>query len=391
MAIRRFGGGRSRHFHRRTDTILDLCKSARSVVDASLDNRMTLARIAVRHFRCFDRFETEFAPGLNFIVGPNARGKTSLLEAGCILLRLQSPRVTRLLHVIQHERAGFTVDGYLGRRHLQFYFGRTRKKLALDGVEQGNAAEYLSVARVIYFSNGDSGIVSGTGEDRRRFLDFVAAQRDIEYRRTLRDFQKVLRSRNHLLKESSPAWRQIDAFTELFVSLGARLATVRRALVGELQGPVAAAHRAISGAEEDLRIEYVPGNDDAQDDLGAALHRTRTEDARLRQTTVGPHRDDLRFYLNAHTAEIASEGQRRTLVLALKLGAARLLEEAFGAPPLLLLDDVFGELDVHRRNALLEALPASAQKLVTTTHVDWMEKTLNPHIVRLSPKPSSSD
>src|SRR5688572_4088845 len=162
MAIRRFAGTKTspqisrfrrmpkprRGSHRQTGvpTPSRICANlASSVDDAPLDKRMTLTRIAMRHFRCFDRFETEFAPGLNFIVGPNAHGKTSLLEAACILLRLQSPRVSRLLHVIQHDRAGFTVDGYVGPRHLQFYFGRARKKLALDGVEQSTAAEYLAV------------------------------------------------------------------------------------------------------------------------------------------------------------------------------------------------------------------------------------------------------
>jgi DNA replication and repair protein RecF len=342
---------------------------------------MTLARIAVRHFRCFDRFETELVPGLNFVVGPNAHGKTSLLEAACVLLRLQSPRVTRLIHVIQHERRGFVVDGYVGARHLQFYFGRERKKLALDGVAQPSATEYLSIGRIVYFSNSDTEIVSGPSEKRRSFLDFIAAQRDSEYRRTLREFQKVLRSRNLLLKAASPSWRQIDAFTDLFLSLGTRLMTARRALVAELWEPVDAAHLAISNARENIRVEYVPGIGDRE--LVNALQHARTEDARLRQTTVGPHRDDLRFFLNGHSSDIASEGQRRTLVLALKLGAARVLESAFGAPPLLLLDDVFGELDIGRRNALLGALPPAAQKLITTTHLDWMEPTIEPHIVRL--------
>src|SRR5262245_9598762 len=95
-----------------------------------------LRSLKVRHFRCFEAFEAEFADGLNFIVGPNARGKTSLLEAACILLRLQSPRTTRLAPVVQHGRRGFVVDGYLDERHLQFYFSKERKKLALDSVAQ---------------------------------------------------------------------------------------------------------------------------------------------------------------------------------------------------------------------------------------------------------------
>lgn len=344
-----------------------------------------LSRLKLRHFRCFAAREAEFAPGLNLIVGPNAHGKTSILEAACILLRLQSPRVTRLAHIIQHERRGFVVDGYFGPgsaepRHLQFYFSRERKKLALDEVEQKTAREYLGIARVVYFSNSDIDLVRGSGEGRRRFLDFFAAQRDPAYRRSLRDYERALRSRNLLLKAPSPRWREIAAFDEPLLAAGQRVIEARSRLLAELQPEADAAHRAISGAREKLEIEYVPG---AGEDFAAALAEAQPEDARLRQTSVGPHRDDVRFSLNGQSSDFASEGQQRTLVLSLKLGAARLLAAHFETPPVLLLDDIFGELDLGRRAALLAALPADAQKIITTTHLDWMPADFTPQVLRL--------
>jgi DNA replication and repair protein RecF len=339
------------------------------LTSGSLTSDLALTALKLRHFRCFAGKEVEFAPGLNLIVGPNAEGKTSLLEAACVLLRLQSPRVTRLVYAIQHERRGFVVDGYFGPRHLQFYFSRERKKLALDEVEQKTAREYLEVGRVVWFSNADIDLVRGSGEGRRRFLDFVAVQRNATYRRALRDYERALRSRNLLLKAAAPRWREIEAFDEPLLAAGNRVIESRRRLLLELQPEANAAHGAISGARESLRLEYVPG---AGEDFAVTLSAAREEDARLRQTSVGPHRDDVRFLLNEVSSEFASEGQQRTLVLALKLGAARLLERHFGAPPVLLLDDIFGELDLARRNALLAALPPAAQKLITTTHLDWM-------------------
>ncbi len=328
-----------------------------------------LRSLKVRHFRCFEAFETQFAPGLNFIVGPNARGKTSLLEAACILLRLQSPRITKLAAAIQHHRRGFALDGFLTDRHLQFYFSKERKKLALDAVEQKSAFEYLELGRVVYFSNADIEIVRGGGEVRRRFMDFIAGQREGAYRTALRAYERALRSRNFLLKAPSSRWNEIMAFEEPLVKAGQEISRVRGELIRALGAPAARGHSAISGSKETLRLEYLPGGGD---DFAAALQSSREEDARLRQTSVGPHRDDLRFYLSDQPSEFASEGQHRTLVLALKLGAAQLLEEHFQMPPVLLLDDVFGELDPSRRNALLGVLPARAQKLVTTTHLDWM-------------------
>jgi len=339
-----------------------------------------LASLKIRHFRCFAQFETEFAPGTNFIVGPNAHGKTSLLEAACILLRLQSPRISQLARVVQQGQRGFVTDGFFAGRHLQFYFSAQKKKLALDSVEQTNAKEWLQTGRVIWFGNDDIELVRGSAEKRRRFLDFVGMQRDAGYRSSLRSFEHALRSRNHLLKQPSPRWREIAAFDSPLTQHGGYVSAARRNLLAELQAHAEAAHFAISGRSESLRIEYVPGD---LGDFFTALVSAKPEDARLRQTTVGPHRDEVRFFLNTLPADDASEGQQRTIVLALKLGAARLLERCFGAPPLLLLDDIFGELDPARRNALLSALPAEAQRIVTTTHLDWMSDAAGARVLRL--------
>jgi len=344
-----------------------------------------LTRLKLRHFRCFEAREVEFGDGFNFIVGPNAQGKTSLLEAACVLLRLQSPRITRLAHAIQHERRGFVVDGYFsprdgGPRHLQFYFSRERKKLALDEVEQKTARDYLEIGRVVWFSNADIDIVRGSSEGRRRFLDFVAAQRESGYRKWLRDYERALRSRNLLLKSPSPRWREVAAFDEPLLAAGNQITATRRRLLAELQPEANVAHAAISGAREGLRLEYQPA---AGADFAATLAAAQAEDARLRQTSVGPHRDDVRLLLDEMAVEFASEGQQRTLVLALRLGAARLFERHFGVPPVLLLDDIFGELDVSRRNALLAALPAGAQKIITTTHLDWMPPGSEARVLRL--------
>jgi DNA replication and repair protein RecF len=263
---------------------------------------------------------------------------------------------------------------------LQFYFSAARKKLALDGVPQKTAHEYLQIARVVYFANSDIELARGAGEVRRRFLDALATQREPGYRAALRNYDRALRSRNLLLKSPAPRWREILAFDEPLISAGARLIEARRRLVAALHGPVNEAHAAISGTREQLQIEYVPS---AEQDLGAALKAARPEDGRLRQTNVGPHRDDLRFVLDARSGEFASEGQQRTLVLALKLGAAKLLAEHFATPPVLMLDDIFGELDPGRRNALLAALPAESQKLITTTHLGWMAEVEEARVLRL--------
>jgi len=328
-----------------------------------------ITSLSLRHFRCFEHLSCDFAPGMNVFVGGNAQGKTSLLEGVCVLARLQSPRAQRLGDALQHGRRGFVADGRIAGRHMQFYHAPERKKLALDGVTQTATTDYLEIARVVWFGNADIDLVRGPADIRRRFLDFVAAQVDPAYRPRLRLYERALRSRNHLLKAPRQDWREIAAFDGPLIEHGVALTQARAALISALQPHAAAGMAAMSRAGEGIELNYLRG---AGDDFPAALHAARDTDARLRQTSAGPHRDDLDIHLNARSSTFASEGQQRSIAIALKLGQAALLEQLHGSPPLLLVDDIFGELDLPRRNALLTHLPARAQQLITTTHIDWL-------------------
>jgi DNA replication and repair protein RecF len=328
-----------------------------------------LTDLSLRHFRCFETLDCRFAPGMNVFVGANAQGKTSLLEAACVLARLQSPRTTRLGEALLHGRRGFVVDGHIDGRHMQFYYAPERKKLALDSVVQTGTADYLEVARVVWFGNADIDLVRGGAELRRRFLDFLGAQMNAGYRQTLRAYERALRSRNHLLKAPRQDWREIAAFDPQLIEHGSSLTAARARLLGDLEPHAAAGLHGMSGAAEALRLNYVKGSGD---DFVATLAAARETDARFRQTGVGPHRDDVELLLDGRRSQFASEGQQRSMAIALKLGQARLLEALSGRPPLLLMDDIFGELDLARRNALLGQLPEQAQQLITTTHLDWM-------------------
>lgn len=340
-----------------------------------------LTDIKLRDFRCFETFECALEPGATVFAGPNARGKTSLLEAACVLLRLASPRSAALGPLVRHGARGFVVDGHCHGFHLQFYYGRQRKKLALDSVEQRSAAEHLRIARVVWFSNQDIALVAGPAEQRRRFMDFVATQLHPSYRRHLRAYERALRSRNHLLKASQQRWREIEAFDQPLADAGGHLAAARASLAAALAPHAQEAQRAISSNAELLGVSYEPA---VPGDLREALAAARDEDARLRQTTAGPHRDDLRLELNGAGSEFASEGQQRTMALALKLAQAALLSSDSAEPPLLLIDDIFGELDPDRRNALMRHLPSASQQLITTTSLDWMEPALLPRVIQLS-------
>jgi DNA replication and repair protein RecF len=327
--------------------------------------------LLLRNFRCFESLGVEFSPGFNFFVGRNGQGKTSILEAACVLLRLQSQRSSTLAPLVRFGEKSFAVSGRGEDHVLEFRYSRLHRKVSFDHVEQHALDEYLRAARVVSFANTDIELVRGGSEARRRYLDFLAAQIDPLYRPTLRAYERALRSRNALLKSFQPRPREIAAFDGPLLEHGAKLSAMRARLVERLAPLAAAAHREISGTGESLEIEFSPGN---SNDFAGDLANSRAQESRLRQTVVGPHRDDIQICVEARGAgQYASEGQQRTVALALKIAQARVFVMEEGAAPLLLIDDVFGELDPVRRNLLLQHLPADGQKLVTATTMQWRD------------------
>jgi DNA replication and repair protein RecF len=341
-----------------------------------------LRSLQLRNFRCFESMAVEFSSGFNFIVGANGLGKTTVLEAACVLLRLQSQRSTSLAPAVRAGHRSFVISGNVDEHSLQFFYSALRRKLAFDGIEQHDHSEYLRLARVVSFANHDLDLVRGPAELRRRFLDFTGSQIDARYRPALRAYERALRSRNALLKSPRARPRELEAYTEPLVRAGSLLRAMRTDLVNRLKPFAVASQNAISGKREILALEYAPG---CEEDFATHLRQARSEDERLRVTTVGPHRDDLILTVQTMpAAQFASEGQQRTIALALKLAQAQVLPEDYANAPLLLIDDIFGELDPARRHALLAHLPNESQKLVTATSLAWLEDVIEGPVIDLA-------
>jgi DNA replication and repair protein RecF len=343
---------------------------------------MVLRSLNLNQFRCFASLRLELASGVTLFHGNNAQGKTSILEAACVLLRLQSPRTATLGDCIQFSEKAFAIGGNLAgtnESELRLQYRETGRKLLVDGEAQKSASDYLRhSALVVWMANDDLALVRGGGDGRRRFLDFMAAQLFPGYREALKAYEKALRSRNYLLKrDASPKWAQIDAYSRLLHDYGQVLSSSRRVLIEKLRPRAAEAQIRIGGIGETLGLDYESASGEG-DDLLALLESRRDEEMRKRQTAAGPHRDDLLLTLNGKpAAKFASEGQQRTVALALKLGQTNLFVETRQEAPVMLIDDVFGELDPGRRNALMANWPATSQKLITTTHLDWLDERFN--------------
>ena len=189
-----------------------------------------ITEVRLRHFRCFDALDFQPGPGRTCIVGQNAQGKTSILEAVCVLLRLQSPRTSTPVEMIQAGQAACALEGRVGDSHLACRFAPGSRELTLDSKPQSRSDDYLSVARITWFANSDLELVKGSGSVRRRFLDFLGMQSVPGYRKALRDYERTLRSRNALLKEGRPR-REIAAFDPPLIEAGEVLVKARVMLV----------------------------------------------------------------------------------------------------------------------------------------------------------------
>ncbi len=330
-----------------------------------------LSTLRLQDFRCFESVSIQLAAGGTLFIGDNAEGKTSLLEAICVLMRLHSPRAKRSQPMVKFEAAGFGVAGELAGDTLMVKFSKGKTSMMVEAEEVATQTEYLQYSGlVVWMGNDDVELIRGSGGVRRHYLDFLCCQLDPVYRRALSRYRKVLKARNLLLKDYPVRESEIAAFDLMLIEYGDYLGKVRAKMVERIIPKAAVAQVAISGKDETLELDYICGSGG---DMAAALETARESERRQRQTLVGPHRDEVKILINGMSAaDYASEGQQRTIAIALKLAQGELLEEIGGKQPIYLLDDIFGELDSSRRNALMEYLPKSSQKCITTTNVDWL-------------------
>ena len=346
------------------------------VSPASHPFRVHLAQLRLRDFRNYARTDAAFSPGFHLLLGENAQGKTNILEAIYLLATLRSFRGVGGAHMVREGQKGYFVGGRVvaqGEHEIRMYWSTAERSLALDGQPVRKLTDYLGVLRTVVFCTEDLQLVKGTGRIRRRFLDLLLSQTHPVYLPLLQRYAQALRSRNALLKRPILDEAALEGFTRELVNAGEEILRFRRELVPRLSPLARLAHRRISRDAEELRIDYQPG---VKRDFAIELAQARRREQSYRATLVGPHRDDLQFLLNDRpAAQFGSEGQKRTLAIALKMAQAEYLTGIHGAPPILLIDDIMGELDAKRRGGLLPLLErthqARGQVFMTATEENW--------------------
>ena len=337
---------------------------------------MHLDHLRLRDFRNYPRLDADFTPGFHLLLGQNAQGKTNLLEALYLLATLRSFRGVGSAQMIRLGHKGYFVGADIlgpARRQVKMYWSTAERQLSLDGQPVRKLADYLGVFRAVVFCTEDLQLIKGPGTRRRRFLDLLLAQTHPSYIPLLQRYTKALRARNALLKHSAPDEMALESFTRELIAAGNPIIQLRRELTPRLSPLARLAHRRIAHDAEELLIEYRPS---VKQDFAVELAQARGRERVYRSTVVGPHRDELHLALDGRpAAEFASEGQKRTLAVALKMAQAEYVTGLHGSPPVLLIDDVMGELDAGRRSGLLPLLErshqASGQVFMTCTEENW--------------------
>jgi DNA replication and repair protein RecF len=335
-----------------------------------------LAQLRLRDFRNYARLDVAFAPGFHLLLGDNAQGKTNVLEAIYLMATLRSFRGVGGAQMIRHGAKGYFVGGNVvgqGDHEIKIYWSARDRKLALDGQPVRKLADYFGALRTVVFCTEDLQLVKGTPRARRRFLDLLLAQTQPGYLPLLQRYMHTVRQRNALLKQRVPDEPLLASFSAEMVKLGNDIIRARRELVPKFSPLARLAYRRIANDAEELRIEYQPS---VKNDFAVELAQSRAREKSFRATLVGPHRDDLQLLQNEKSAaQFGSEGQKRTLAIALKMAQAEFLAGRHGTPPILLIDDVMGELDAKRRSGFLplleQARRTSGQAFMTCTEENW--------------------
>ena len=360
---------------------------------------MYLRTLHLQQFRNYRDQTVEFTAPKTILLGDNAQGKSNLLEAVELLATLKSHRSTSDRELILEGTKESRITAFLEREHsnldllINLRFG-ARRGITINQQPIKRHMDFLGSLNAVQFSSLDLELVRGAPEKRRSWLDTILMQIEPIYAHILQQYNQVLRQRNALLKRLQHE-ASLDNFYEELALWDVQLATTgsrvtrRRARVLERLAPLAQDwHTKISGKTEIFTLNYAPNvpipennPEKVQEAFLEKIQLRRIPEHRQGTSLVGSHRDDIEFLINETAAKLyGSQGQQRTLVLALKLAELKLIEEVVGEAPLLLLDDVLAELDLHRQNQLLEAIQDRFQTLITTTHLgsfdaDWLHNS----------------
>ncbi len=339
---------------------------------------MFVKSLKLKNFRNYEETFVEFSSGINLICGGNGQGKTNLVEALMLSALTKSPRAHSDDDLVKFNENGFFVEAEVERNFgllkVKTILNENGKHFFVNHNEVKKVSEVFGNLVAVYFSPDDLKIVSESPAERREFMDTDISQLSGSYYSLVQRYSKVLFQRNKLLKtvhNKEILSDQIDVWDEQLASLASLIIRTRKNFISKISKPANQTMKHISKDADELKISYVGAKGESAEEIKSELLKSLKfnldKDMELGYTSIGPHRDDLRFDLNGVDAKnFASQGQQRSIVLALKLAEMQVFEDELGEKPVLVLDDVFSELDSARQKKLYQKFEG-CQVLMTGT------------------------
>jgi DNA replication and repair protein RecF len=359
---------------------------------------LTLNSLSLRNFRSYERYTLQNIEKTTVFVGPNAIGKTNLIEAIQLISSQNSFRSSSNKELIRvgcnNSRVDAVVSDEFRNLDLALEIAGNNKKYNLNGKTK-RISELKGLLPSVVFSPDDLMLIKGPQSLRRKAIDELGMQLNSNYYLIVKDFEKILRHKNKLLKEEAQ-FGLIEAINEVYAKVGGELIAYRSALFSRLSRVLSAFYSTISDNKNVVSCEYVPSwkvrnsasealileensitKSDACRKLQQALMDYMYAEVSAKKTLVGPNHDYLNFQIDGMDSRVfASQGQQRSLVLSWKFAEVKIIQDILGVVPLLLLDDVMSELDASRRDALMTMINGDMQVFITTTTMDYFSDSM---------------
>lgn len=343
---------------------------------------MRIISLEIKNFRNHSDSIVNFNNGLNVLYGDNAEGKTNTIESVYFASLLSSPRTKDIRELIKFGETKAVIKIVLEKAYRQHVIAiqiddKKNKKVLIDNIPVNRAGEVFGVLGIVYFSPDELKIVKESPQERRHFLDVGISQQQRHYFKALQTYTKILKQKNALLKEPVRPDNfdsMLDVWDQILAANGAIIIQKRIEYIKTLNDAAAKLHARLSANQEKLTLSYESGIENTEENIEKALYSaliaSRGKDKELKFSSVGPHRDDLKIEIDGKDSrKYASQGQQRSIALALKLGEIVIYKDEIGEYPVLLLDDVLSELDDERKTKLLE-MTNSFQTILTCTKYD---------------------
>ena len=345
---------------------------------------MKIQKIKVVNFRNYDNLELDFNPHKNIIIGRNGSGKTNIVEAIYVLALTKSFRGTREDVIIKHDKESTRVEGVIKEKRKESFkviLDNNRKIVKKNNTIVKKISDYISNINVILFTSEDLKLIKDTPNTRRKLINVDLSQFSNEYLKYLTLYNKILKQRNMYLKtlylNGNASKDYLDIITNQLVDYGLRIHEYRKEFINDISSYLSDIYKSIANIEG-LKLTYKSDyNNKSKNDILKSYKRSMNSDIRNGQTSQGIHRDDYDFTLNdVYLRDFGSEGEQKNAIIAFKLSELEIFKNKKGIIPILILDDLYSELDKVKINNILNYINDDIQTFITTTEISKLSKKI---------------